>query len=551
VTQPSARAPYESAILEQVPRVLSRLDREDHGPSAGCCDRTFWAWKFTDFPGARFQEAACVLSFVYASDMQGNVYRGSRELLRWIHMILEYWTSIQHADGSFDEAYPNERSLAATAFTTFYVAEALRYLQADLSADTSQRVLRSMQRAGEWLERNDETHGFLSNHLAAASAALHHVFLATGNARFRERSAYFLNRVLEHQSSEGWYEEYGGADPGYQTHGSFYLARLLELDPSPRLAESLARAVRFQALFIHPDGSLGGEYASRNTQTYYPAAFEMLAPTDPAAAWIADTMRPAVGGCRAAGVRAVDAYNLFPMLNNLVFAYGAAGKPRRAAAGAAWCEGGDEMLWLREAGIARFRRDAYTAYVGISKGGVLKLFDGRTGRLRYSDCGYVGRLENGRQVASQHFDPGRPVEIESDRIALTTSFVHVSRPVMTPWTFIGFRLFSLTFGRSSRLARWLKSALVNILIYRKRPAEIEMQRTIEFEDRQVVIRDRLDGPGLSRTAEMRWVPAFTTIHMGSSRYFVEHELEDGGFDAEREPRRIAGPATLVRTVRFD
>lgn len=551
MTDPVARARYETAILEQIPRVLSRVDRQRYGPSAGCCDRTFWAWKFTDFPGARFQEAVCVLSFVYATDIPGSPYRGSRNLLEWIHMVLEYWASIQHADGSFDEAYPNERSLAATAFTTFYVAEALNFLGPELSGETGKSIRESMRRAGQWLTQNDETHGFLSNHLAAASAALQHVFLATGDARFRERSAYFLRRVLDHQSSEGWYEEYGGADLGYQTHGSFYLARLLELDPDPQLADSLARAVRFQALFIHPDGSLGGEYASRNTQTYYPAAFEMLAPTNPAAAWIAHTMRPSVFGSAAAGMRAVDAYNVFPMLNNLVFARRACSVSDRTAVPPEEPGKDDDFLWFPEAGIARFRRDAYVAYVGASKGGVLKLFDRRTGRLRYSDCGYVGWQSAKRCVASQHFDPGRAVEVAPGKLALRTPFVHVSRPVMRPWMFVGFRVFSLTLGRSATLARWLKKTLVHILIYRKRPAGIELQRAIEFHRDSVVVRDRLDGPGLARTDQIRWVPSFTTIHMGSSRYFVAHELEDLGIEADRKTDGIDKDQTLERTIRFD
>jgi hypothetical protein len=74
------------------------MDRERYSPTSGCCDRTFWAWKFTDFPGARFQEAVCVLSFVYTTEFAGNSYHRNRNLLDWIHMALQYWTSLQHAD---------------------------------------------------------------------------------------------------------------------------------------------------------------------------------------------------------------------------------------------------------------------------------------------------------------------------------------------------------------------------------------------------------------------------------------------------------------------
>jgi len=312
---------YGRTILEQAPRVLSLMDRERISPTAGCCDRTYWAWKFVDFPRARFQEALCVLSFLYATKLNDSPYFGNPRLLEWIGAGLRFWSEIQHRDGSFDEAYPFERSLAATAFTSFYVGEALDFLGSELPKGILESVHHAMARAGQWLTKNDETHGFLSNHLAAAAAALYHVYRITDDDKLERRSRYFLERIMERQSREGWYEEYGGADPGYQTHGSFYLARYWEMSKDEDVRESLARSMTFLAYFVHPDGSLGGEYASRNTQTYYPAAFEIFAMRHPAAAWIADKMRPSVLSGAAAGLRSVDAYNYFPFLNNVVFAY--------------------------------------------------------------------------------------------------------------------------------------------------------------------------------------------------------------------------------------
>ena len=326
---------YRAAILAEVPRVLGLMDREPYSPTLGCCDRVYWAWKFTDFPGARFQEALCVLGFLYATDFEGNSYYNNSGLLKWIESGLRYWTSIQYPDGSFDEAYPYERSLAATAFTTFYVGEALNFIGNALPADVREQTRATMGKAGAWLCRNNETHGFLSNHLAAAAAALLHVYRETGDEPFAERSRYFIQRILSHQSDEGWYDEYGSADPGYQTHGSFYLARYWQQTQDQTLLDSLDRATDFLARFVHPDGSIGGEYASRNTQTYYPAAFEMLATRSSAAAWVAEYMRPTVFSGSAADLRGVDVYNYFPFLNNMVFAYTSSkantGQPTTAA----------------------------------------------------------------------------------------------------------------------------------------------------------------------------------------------------------------------------
>ncbi len=542
-----AAAVYADAILAEAPRVLSLMDREAFSPTAGCGDRTYWSWKFVDFPASRLQESVCVLAFLYATPLAGSPYYRRGKLLDWIARGLEFWSRIQHSDGSFDEAYPFERSLAATSFTSFYIGEALEMIAGDLPAATVARTRDTLSRSGAWLAANDETHGFLSNHLAAAAAALAHAHRQTGETRFKERSAYFLDKILRRQSSEGWYDEYGGPDPGYQTHGSFYMARCWQFSGDERLLDSLTRASRFLAHFIHPDGSIGGEYASRNTQTYYPAAFEMLAHRDPASAWIARTMRPVVGTAGAAGLHCVDLFNYFPFLNNYVFAHlASASRADQPPALEPSAEPG--LVWFPQAGLARMRTARYDAYVGTAKGGVVKVFDRRRRELTYADCGYVGRLRSGPSVSSQYYDASRPTRMESASVEIEGDFVEFSRPTMTPVLFVGFRLFTLTVGRFAGLGRWLKARLVKTLIYRRRVIPVRFVRRIEFTELGVRVSDRLDGPGGAEIDELRRETTFTTIHMGSSRYFIANELSDSPAAERIDPKAIVNGVALERSI---
>jgi hypothetical protein len=523
------------------------MDREALSPTAGCCDRTYWAWKFVDFPASRLQESVCALAFLYATPLDGSPYHRNPRLLEWIDLALRFWAGIQHRDGSFDEAYPFERSLAATAFTPFYVGEALEMVGGDLPGSTLAAMKATMARAGDWLTRNDETHGFLSNHLAAAAGALFHIARQTGEPAFERRAWYFLDRILQRQSAEGWYDEYGGADPGYQTHGSFYLARCWQFSQDERLSESLARAAHFLAHFVHPDRSLGGEYASRNTQTYYPAAYEMLAHRDRASAWIASVMHAGVQNRTAASLASVDVFNYFPFLNNFVFAHrAAAADPGPATAEDPTPASG--LTWFPDAGLARMRTAAYDAYVGTAKGAVLKVFDRRNGALAYSDCGYLGRLEGGGSVSSQYQDAGRPTRVTASRIEVEGDLVEFSRPTMTPIRFVAFRVFTLTAGRLPGLARWLKAKLVKTLIYRRRPIGIHFTRRIDFGEAEVQVRDRLSGPDGARLLELKRESRFTTIHMGSSRYFISNELTPVPSGEPVDTRAIVGGVDLDATV---
>ncbi|MBZ0307812.1 MAG: hypothetical protein K8I82_17220, partial [Anaerolineae bacterium] len=220
---------YQTQALREISRLLSWQDREPFSITYGCFDRTFWAWKFTDFAGARFQEGVYPLAYLYNTAFEGNPYHQHERLLEWARAGLRFWSGLQYADGSFDEAYPFEHSLAATAFTGFYVGEAFLLLKDALPASEIGALRTVFARAVGWLCRNDEHHGILSNHLAVAAAALEIAYRICGEDRFQQRSRYFLQRIYDHQSAEGWYEEYGGADIGYQTHGTFYLARIWQL----------------------------------------------------------------------------------------------------------------------------------------------------------------------------------------------------------------------------------------------------------------------------------------------------------------------------------
>lgn len=207
-------ASYINCATAQLPRLLSRMDRETPSSTYGACDRTYWGWKFTDFPGARFQEALYALAWMYTRPLAGNRLYGHPSVREWIIAGFRYWQTLQHADGSFDEAYPYERSLAATAFTGFYLGEAYLLFGNALPADLLESLRTTFRRAGDWLCRNDEYHGVLSNHLAAAAAALTVIAKIDGQACHADRAQHFIRRILAHQSSEGWYEEYGGADFG-------------------------------------------------------------------------------------------------------------------------------------------------------------------------------------------------------------------------------------------------------------------------------------------------------------------------------------------------
>ncbi len=511
---------YLSHAYAQMPRLLSRMDREAPSKTYGAFDRTYWSWKFTDFAGSRFQEALCALTWFYTTPFPGNIYNDNERIREWIIAGFKYWQSLQHADGSFDEAYPYERSLAATAFTSFYLGEAFFKLSDSLSAEECNSIHKTFLKAGDWLCKNDEHHGVLSNHLAAAAAALEIIARIAGERRFSERAKYFISRILSCQSSEGWYEEYGGVDFGYQTHGTFYLARYWQLTQDARLLESLKKSIKFISHFIHPNGTLGGEYGSRNTSFYFPAGFEILSLHCPEAAAIAVFMRSSVAGQSAAGLAMMDAYNFCPLLNNYLFAYDAASELK--AMPLPFNSPGHHIF--PKAGLVAHVTNDYQAIFAPSKGGVLKIYDIKSKRLVFSDCGYWSRIDN-RVVSSQSFSLENPVEYGVDNISVKADFVRMNQKIMSPFLFLGFRGFMITIGRQKNLALFIKNLLVKTLVKKRKAVDITLERKVSFSASSVTIEDRLNHGSSMKKPVFHLDSKFSTIHMGSARYYQPDELE--------------------------
>jgi hypothetical protein len=169
-----------------------------------------------------------------------------------------------------------------------------------------------------------------------------------------------------------------------------------------------------------------------------------------------------------------------------------------------------------------------------------------------SDCGWVGRTFDGSVASTQYHDGDRAVSVEGDRIEVGGFLSRSARPVMSPVRFIAFRTFSTSIGRLAGAGRWLKQQLVRVLIYRRKQLPVTFNRTITFEDNRIVVADRLHGDHEGRLESLRRGAVFTTIHMGSSRYFVLNELDaEPGIVVQSDAAWNIDPAALGAGVEVE
>jgi hypothetical protein len=512
-----------SQVNDAVRRLLSELDRNPYSATYGCFDRRYWSWKLVDFPEATFQRNVHPLALLYSD--QNSQHFSSPKVRMAIVAGLNYSASLQHQDGSFDQAFPNERSFGATAFLLHSLLEAFKIIKNDTDFPGRKRVAGSLRQAAEFLCKHDERHGHIANHLAGAALALLNCADYFRESRYRQRAEVLLGYILKNQSPEGWFLEYEGADPGYQTLCLYYLAQTDQQIRSQELKAALERAVEFIAYFVHPDGTFGGEYGSRRTAIFYPGGLALLGRELALARSITQKIFRSISAGSTVTLRDMDMGNLAPLLSNYVCALQTGVLEEEGCCQPIPWERPKVTQDFSRAGLFVRGKDHYYAVFGTSNGGVLKVFDKQKRQILWDDSGYIGKLTDGTLVTTQITNLTRSINLSEDEILLNSDFYKALNLSPTPLRFVLLRLINLTLMRSVRLRNMIKRRLVHLLISGKHPYAMTLQRKVRFEERRVIVEDRLIK---SSGDEVKWMDfgrKFVSIHMASACYFEGWKAE--------------------------
>lgn len=394
---PGLRRLYLAEALAGIPRLLGAIDRNPFRPTYGCLDRQYWHYRTSSFPSEMYQEGILALALVCATELPGNRWYQEPRARELAVAGIRFAARSSRPDGSCDDYYPFERALGAAVFSLQAAAKAYQLLGLD-----DPELVAWFRRRARWLMTNDES-GRLANHHALAALGLLRVAQITGDPQYRQAADARIDMLLGWQSEEGWFEEYGGADPGYQTVTIDALAKCRQLTGDPRLNEPLRRAAAFARLFLHPDHSYAGEYGSRGTYHFYPHGMELLASGSAAAADLADGFLHSL----AAGKQGFfgDDRLFAHRLANLIEAY-LDWSPTRPAPEPVSSE--PRTTYFPQAQILVRRRGDEHTVVSAARGGVFKHF--ARGRKPITDAGLILQTTDGRIAVSQWHELGRRID---------------------------------------------------------------------------------------------------------------------------------------------
>lgn len=508
---------YEREFTAVARQAFGMWNRDPASPSYGSFDRAWWGWKFKDFPDATLQYAArLVVPYAESVGVESP-------LSEWLEAWVGFVASIQHRDGSLDQAYPYE----GTPGVVFDVLSTLIWIHEGphLSGPARTRLGGVIERAAAFAMATDERHGEIANHIAEYAYELAEFARFSGDKRASSSAHRYLERLLSlFDRQEGWFREYDGADPGYQTRSLRYVVKLAGLAGYEELWEVAARAGEFLDEFIMPDGSIHPMLGTRSTGLLYPSGIEALA-----------VRHPDRFSTLAARVRRGWELGLVPLPSTLDFANAIrladdAGEASRLMSPSlpAGAERAAGKVSFPRAGLTAWRSPDRQVFVSSYLGGVVVSFE-RTSegwRLAFEDSGYLLKGKSDSWLTRM---PGAGTLINDgeEGVTIRARFTRVLHDELTPVRMILLRILNLTVLRSQWFGDLFRRVVVGRLMSGRSWLDMTLNRRLDLADGRLTIVDTVESRDQVAGVLYR-CRRLTGAHMASARYLHSSELQSLG-----------------------
>jgi len=512
---------FAQAAIAQIPKILTLMDRNVHSPTYGCCDRNFWHYKIIDFPSGMAQEFVLPLALAYETNLPKNSFYHQNIVPQWVEAGILYAARSAHADGSCDDYFPYERAAGAAAFSLLACIDSYTLLKLN-----NPIALHFFAKRADWLAKHHES-GRLTNHEALIVLCLELLSNLLQTSQWDRAKVHRLERVLSWQSSEGWFQEYEGCDPGYHTLTISCLARIYQLNSDLRIKEALIKAVELAAQFVHPDGSYGGEYTSRNTYNFFPHGFELIGQ------WMPDALRINDAFLFGLANGLAPCYSDDHIIGHHTWNYLLAWRdfvsnrpltqPRPTG-----------RIWLPEAKILIERYqgepenkenkgDSYELYLALNKGGVFKVF--RNNQLIASDTQFSLLVKEDKKIknAVGHLVGSYQIYLGNNEISIQGQLGWAKQKQMTPINLLILRVVMLTLGRF--FPNLIRKLLQKILIVGKKNAPFWFQRQLRWENSKLQVTDELKTQNWENVIAADIGSDRTSIYVVMSRTFQIGQLQ--------------------------
>lgn len=503
---------YSDFIKTNISRVLTQVDRDYDSKTYGCCDRNYWHLKIRDFPSAILQQTCLTMALIYKIDFEGNCYYKNNNIKEWAIAAVRYMGKIQLRDGSFNEYYPNEHGFPPTAFSLF--AACKTYIELELDDNS---ILDILKPTAIWLTKHQEERAY--NQEIAAISGLYLYYKITKDKNFLDVVDNKVERILRVQSKDGWFPEQGGADIGYSSVAFDMLMEYYAESKDERVLQPLRKLLSFLSYFVHPDGTIGGEYGSRNTIYFMPNGLETYIALGLDSEAVAQNMVQMLYNFNPARefgdfMQAVDErYLTHYVLHSYLRALQKFNEREIKKISLPFNIPHTKIF--EDAGLVTTFNENYYAIISMKKGGIVKIY--KDFQEIFWDCGYRIPVKKGTTAATNWLDKSYEIFFlpEETKYSIKGTFNIVTPKVQNPFYHLGLRVSAFLLGNK------VNQLIKRFTIFQDKHYDATFERNISLDANEIVIEDLIINP---QGNCIREASNFSLRLVASGKFFSRSDL---------------------------
>tara|TARA_B100000242_G_C43055458_1_gene493949 strand:+ start:2549 stop:4198 length:1650 start_codon:yes stop_codon:yes gene_type:complete len=528
---------YLMEVKSNLPRILSLIDIDKTNKSFGTTDRLHWGWKLKDFANGTGQGMINGFCRLWINNLWP--YETSKEkFIKRISYLIDGAKNLTRNDGSLEEAFPFESSYCVTALVAFDHLVAYELIKNEISIELKEKWLKTIKIWIYFLITSEETHAFISNHLATAAAALLRWSIVEKKTSLGEKAFQhgrkIIRKILDNQScNDFFYKEYDGPDPGYQSLCINYLTDafltiekigLISDSLKDELMISLNKSIIYLSYFFHPDGSFGGMYGSRNTRFFSPGGLEYMSKYDPNSYALTNRIKESLKSNKVVSLSSLDFGNLIPFFNSYCWAATVLEEniknnqehksdtkyyPRLP------CERIEKFRKIfKDSGIIIDSSKNHYTIISAKKGGVLMHF--KNNKLIIQDLGILLKDKKNKLYSNQIWNESNKIHLKNNKLTINSYFAKLNKQLPNPYNYLILRFMNISIMRFKLLRELAKKKLAKFLIMNKNIKKAINTRTIILGEEIKISDSQI---GISKKDTLIKGENFSAIHMASQGYW--------------------------------
>lgn len=517
--------PFEYHLSYLLPRIVSLSNRNPYSKHFGCLDRNFWHFKtIIDFPSATYQQVVLGLSHLITT--KNHPYSANPQLIDLVKSGILYWCKIQNSDGSQNEYFENDRSFCPTAFTTGAIAESFYLCQTHFTEKEQKLIKACILKGSKWLAKHEFY--IVHNQMIASLLSLYWGAKVTGSSEIQSAFQRRREKILSSQSEEGWFPEYSGFDTGYSFKALDLFSYYLKHEDDIGIFDACEKLSNHLVKFLHPNGTCGGNYCSRQTEHIFPFGVEFFAQKGIQSAqvikqWFGEHLKQN----NVIGPKTVDdKYIAYFYFNSYVMAFLNFNEQSSKLP-----ERNEGVQYFEKSQLFIIDRDDLQCFIGGKRNGVFQFF--YQGNLIAANDGLIFSFSD-KEIESTQIEQSHPnVNWKETNEMIEITIEGHTGPIDDSFPLekyiVPFKLFCKTVLRLDFMGYWFSNFIKRSKIAKLRKGKLKCKRTIRISKKEnnIEVKDQIKGQNLNEIKVFKPLANFTVVHSPSSRFSqIQHILSD-------------------------